>query len=68
MTDTVIHTESATSKYVNVVEEGTELRVHYNDTGTGNEALVLLHGSGRARPAGRTSIATWTHSRTRAIA
>jgi pimeloyl-ACP methyl ester carboxylesterase len=46
MTDTVIHTESATSKYVNVVEDGTELRVHYNDTGTGNEALVLLHGSG----------------------
>ncbi|MCA8218225.1 alpha/beta fold hydrolase [Burkholderia cepacia] len=46
MTDTVTHSEAATSKYVNVVEGGTELRVHYNDTGAGKETLVLLHGSG----------------------
>lgn len=46
MTDTVTHTDSATSKFVNVMEGGTELRVHYNDTGAGKETLVMLHGSG----------------------
>jgi 2-hydroxy-6-oxonona-2,4-dienedioate hydrolase len=40
------YTEAATSKFVSVMEADKELRIHYNDTGTGREALVMLHGSG----------------------
>lgn len=38
--------EADTSKFVSVQEGGTELRIHYNDTGAGRETLVMLHGSG----------------------
>ncbi|MEX3937148.1 alpha/beta fold hydrolase [Paraburkholderia phymatum] len=46
MTTTQVQSEAATSKFVSVMEDGTELRLHYNDTGEGKETVVMLHGSG----------------------
>jgi 2-hydroxy-6-oxonona-2,4-dienedioate hydrolase len=40
------YTEAETSQFFTVVENGTELRVHYNDVGSGDETVVMLHGSG----------------------
>jgi len=39
-------TETATSRYVQITENGQPLRLHYNDTGAGGEAVIMLHGSG----------------------
>jgi 2-hydroxy-6-oxonona-2,4-dienedioate hydrolase len=39
-------TEAATSNFMSVMEGDKELHIHYNDTGAGREALVMLHGSG----------------------
>src|SRR6516225_13358 len=46
MTTTQAHSEAATSKFVSVMENGAELRLHYNDAGEGKETVVMLHGSG----------------------
>lgn len=46
MTSKQTYTEAATSRFVNVPEGDRELRIHYNDTAEGGEALVMLHGSG----------------------
>ncbi|MEM5436756.1 alpha/beta fold hydrolase [Paraburkholderia diazotrophica] len=46
MTTTQVQSEAATSKFVSVMEDGTELRLHYNDIGEGKETVVMLHGSG----------------------
>ena len=35
-----------TSNFVNVIEGSAELRLHYNEAGTGAETVVMLHGSG----------------------
>ncbi|MEF7614005.1 alpha/beta fold hydrolase [Aquincola sp. MAHUQ-54] len=39
-------TEAATSRFVTIEEGGQPLRLHYNDCGTGDETVVMLHGSG----------------------
>ena len=39
-------TEAATSRFLNVDEEGRTLRIHINDCGDGKETVVMLHGSG----------------------
>ena len=46
MTTTQAQSEATTSKFVSVMEGDTELRLHYNDAGEGNEVVVMLHGSG----------------------
>lgn len=39
-------TEAATSRFLNVEDAGKTLRIHFNDSGQGDETVVLLHGSG----------------------
>lgn len=43
---TKLQSETATSKFVSIGEGDAELRLHYNDTGLGDETVVMLHGSG----------------------
>jgi 2-hydroxy-6-oxonona-2,4-dienedioate hydrolase len=43
---TKLQSETATSKFVSIGEGDTELRLHYNDAGQGDETVVMLHGSG----------------------
>ncbi|KGP01023.1 2-hydroxy-6-oxo-6-phenylhexa-2,4-dienoate hydrolase [Alcaligenes faecalis] len=38
--------EADYSRFATVVEEGKELRIHYNDLGQGEQTVVMLHGSG----------------------
>ena len=44
-TNTLI-SEAATSKFVRIKEGDLDLQLHYNDCGSGSEAVVMLHGSG----------------------
>jgi 2-hydroxy-6-oxonona-2,4-dienedioate hydrolase len=39
-------TESATSHLVRIKEGDLDLQLHYNDAGSGDETVVMLHGSG----------------------
>jgi 2-hydroxy-6-oxonona-2,4-dienedioate hydrolase len=39
-------TETATSRFLSHREGGVELRLHYNDAGSGAQTVVMLHGSG----------------------
>lgn len=39
-------TEASTSKFAQINEGGLELKLHYNDAGSGDETVVMLHGSG----------------------
>lgn len=39
-------TEAGTSKFITVQEDNKDLKLHYNDIGSGNEVVVMLHGSG----------------------
>jgi len=39
-------TESSTSRFARIKEGDLDLRLHYNDTGTGDQTVVMLHGSG----------------------
>lgn len=39
-------TEASTSRFVTIRDADTEYRIHYNDTGSGAETVVMLHGSG----------------------
>ena len=39
-------TESSTSKFVSLRIDNDELKIHYNDTESGSEVVVMLHGSG----------------------
>lgn len=39
------HTEQSTSKYAAISEAGLNLKLHYNEAGSG-EAVILLHGGG----------------------
>ncbi|MDR0781230.1 MAG: alpha/beta fold hydrolase [Pseudomonadales bacterium] len=39
-------TETGTSRFVRIEEDGQELNIHYNDCGQGAETVVMLHGSG----------------------
>lgn len=44
-TDTAI-TESATSRFARIKEGDLDLQIHYHDVGSGDETVVMLHGSG----------------------
>jgi 2-hydroxy-6-oxonona-2,4-dienedioate hydrolase len=39
-------TNEGTSNFVTVNEGGADLKVHYNDVGSGEKIIVMLHGSG----------------------
>ncbi len=39
-------TEEGTSKFVSIREGEADLNIHYNDTESGEEVVVMLHGSG----------------------
>lgn len=39
-------TEEGTSKFVSIREGDADLNIHYNDTKSGEEVVVMLHGSG----------------------
>ena len=39
-------TEASTSRFVTIRDADTVFRIHYNDTGSGTETVVMLHGSG----------------------
>jgi 2-hydroxy-6-oxonona-2,4-dienedioate hydrolase len=39
-------TESATSRFVRIRQGDLDLQLHYNDIGRGEQAVVMLHGSG----------------------
>ncbi|MGF2687553.1 alpha/beta fold hydrolase [Marinobacter sp. DUT-3] len=39
-------TEEGTSKFVSIREGDADLNIHYNDTESGEEVVVMLHGSG----------------------
>lgn len=39
-------TEAATSRFAHIKEGDLDLRIHYNDAGSGAETVVMLHGSG----------------------
>ncbi|MGI1669910.1 MAG: alpha/beta fold hydrolase [Neptuniibacter sp.] len=38
--------ESDSSKFVDAVVDGTTYKVHYNELGSGEETVIMLHGSG----------------------
>ena len=44
--DTTTITESATSRFARIKEGDLDLQLHYNDVGSGDETVVMLHGSG----------------------
>lgn len=39
-------TEAATSRFAQIEDGDASYRIHYNDCGAGDEAVVMLHGSG----------------------
>ncbi|MBV6274087.1 alpha/beta fold hydrolase [Alcaligenaceae bacterium CGII-47] len=39
-------TESSTSRFVRINEKDFDLQLHYNDTGSAKQTVVMLHGSG----------------------
>ncbi|SNU81915.1 alpha/beta fold hydrolase [Pandoraea sputorum] len=39
-------TEASTSRFVTIRDADTVFRIHYNDTGSGTQTVVMLHGSG----------------------
>jgi 2-hydroxy-6-oxonona-2,4-dienedioate hydrolase len=39
-------TEAATSRFIDIQEDGKPLRLHYNDAGAGADTVIMLHGSG----------------------
>lgn len=41
-----IFSESDSSKFVDAVVDGTTYKVHYNELGSGEETVIMLHGSG----------------------
>lgn len=45
MTDIVI-SEEQSSRFVDIVEGDLKAKVHYNDFGSGDEVVIMLHGSG----------------------
>jgi len=38
--------QTTTSRFLKVMEDDTELNIHYHDCGHGDEVVVMLHGSG----------------------
>ncbi|NKI98857.1 alpha/beta fold hydrolase [Novosphingobium sp. SG707] len=43
---TPAYSETSTSQFVDVSVDGAPYRIHYNDIGAGQRAVVMLHGSG----------------------
>ena len=39
-------TEAASSRFITITEDGKPLKLHFNDVGTGDKIVVMLHGSG----------------------
>lgn len=39
-------TEASTSRFVRIKEADLDLQLHYNDTGSGEQTVIMLHGSG----------------------
>lgn len=56
-TENTAITESNTSRFVRIKEGELDMQLHYNDAGSGDETVVMLHGSGPAPAAGPTSTA-----------
>ena len=40
------YTEASTSRFIEVSVNGARYRLHYNDIGSGDQTVVMLHGSG----------------------
>lgn len=40
------YSESATSRFARIEDQGVGLNIHYHDCGAGDEVVVMLHGSG----------------------
>src|SRR5690554_7435726 len=40
------YSESATSRFALIDDQGLSLNIHYHDCGEGEEVVVMLHGSG----------------------
>jgi 2-hydroxy-6-oxonona-2,4-dienedioate hydrolase len=40
------YSETATSRFARIEDQGVDLNVHYHDCGEGGEVVVMLHGSG----------------------
>ncbi len=40
------YSESATSRFSLIEDQGVSLNIHYDDCGDGAEVVVMLHGSG----------------------
>ena len=38
--------EESSSRFITITEDGKPLKLHYNDVGTGDKIVVMLHGSG----------------------
>lgn len=53
-----VHTEDSTTRFAEVVIDGSKYRLHYNDIGSGDQIVVMLHGSG----AGATSWANFNRN------
>lgn len=45
-TETTPITEAGTSKFARIKEGDPDLNIHYNDAGSGEQTVVMLHGSG----------------------
>jgi 2-hydroxy-6-oxonona-2,4-dienedioate hydrolase len=43
---TAVPTEASTSRFARIKEGDLDLQLHYNDVGSGDETVVMLHGSG----------------------
>lgn len=43
---TPAYTEASTSRFADVVVDGAPFRIHYNEIGSGEKVVVMLHGSG----------------------
>jgi len=46
MTEVPAYTEASTTRFAEAVIDGTPYRVHYNEIGTGDKVVAMLHGSG----------------------
>ncbi|WP_296061754.1 alpha/beta fold hydrolase [uncultured Amphritea sp.] len=38
--------ETSSSKFIDIVAQGTPYKIHYNELGTGDQTVIMLHGSG----------------------
>jgi len=43
---TIEISEASSSKFIDIVAEGNPYKIHYNELGTGEQVVIMLHGSG----------------------